>query len=131
MGAFDNLNEDNFQLYAAKAYEKPSVVLSEFEEDLQRILYIKRLLTKYCKTGVLKERLLLNHLIVIFNVFGLEAANRMLFFKLEEKDLEVIKPFLIFLSYLPKKVLGINGKDFFTDDIGLDAGTVEVLRGIK
>ena len=131
MGAFDNLNEDNFQLYAAKAYEKPSVVLSEFEEDLQRILYIKRLLTKYCKTGVLKERLLLNHLIVIFNVFGLEAANRMLFFKLEEKDLEIIKPFLIFLSYLPKKVLGINGKDFFTDDIGLDAGTVEVLRAIK
>ena len=131
MGAFDNLNEDNFQLYAAKAYEKPSVVLSEFEEDLQRILYIKRLLTKYCKTGVLKERLLLNHLIVIYNVFGLEAATRMLFFKLEEKDLEIIKPFLIFLSYLPKKVLGINGKDFFTDDIGLDAGTVEVLRAIK
>ena|ERR1039458_5739733 len=131
MGAFDNLNEDNFLIYAAKSYDKPSVVMSEFEEDLQRILYIKRLLTKYCKTGVLKERLLLNHLIVIYNVFGLEAATRMLFFKLEEKDLEIIKPFLIFLSYLPKKVLGINGKDYFTDDIPLDMGTVNVLREIR
>ena len=128
---FENLCDDNYILYMAKCYDKPNMVLSEFDEDLQRILYIKRLLTKYCKTGILKERLLLNHLIVLYNVFGIECCTRALFFKLEEKDLEIIKPFLIFLSYLPKKVLGINGKDFFTDDIGLDIGTVEVLRTIK
>lgn len=125
---FDNLTEANIFLYAAKAYDKPNAVMSEFEEDFSRILYIKRLLTKYYTNGVLKDRLIMNHLVILYNVFGIEAASRLLFFKLETRDLEIIKPFLIFLNFLPTMVEGIRGRDIFTSDIKLDKGTVECLR---
>jgi len=125
---FENLNDDNFLLYAAKEYDRPNAVMSEFEEDLNRILYIKRLLSKYHISGILKDRLVMNHLVVLFNVFGIEAANRLLFFKLEEKDFEVIKPFLIFLHYLPEKIFGIRGKDIVTQDIRMDEEAVLCLR---
>jgi len=128
---FDDLNDSNFLLYAAKVYDKPNVIMSEFEEDLNRILYLKRLLTKYYSSGVLKDRLIMNHLVILYNVFGIEATTRMLFLKLEEKDLEVIKPFLIFLNYLPEKVLGINGKNIETADIKLDQEVVKILRSMK
>lgn len=117
-------------LYAAKVYDRPDAVMSEFEEDLNRILYIKRLLTKYYSTGFLKERLLLNHIVVLYNVFGVEAATRLLFFKLDERDYEVIKPFLIFLNYLPIVVHGIRGKDIITNEIKLDEHSIECLRKI-
>ena len=64
---FNNLTDDNYMLYAAKVYDRPNAVMSEFEEDLDRILYIKRLLTKYYSSGCLKERLIMNHLIVLYN----------------------------------------------------------------
>jgi len=128
---FDNLNDDNFLLYAAKAYDKPNAVMSEFEEDLSRLLYIKRLLKKYYNSGVLKERLIINHIVVLYNVFGVDAATRMLFFKLDESDYKVLKPFLIFLSFLPEVVYGINGKDIITSTINLDEGTVKCLRQLK
>jgi hypothetical protein len=128
---FQDLNDNNYILYAAKEYEKPNAVMSEFEEDLNRILYIKRLLTKYYANGVLKERLILNHLIVLYNVFGIEAASRLLFFKLEEKDYEVIKPFLILLNFLPNEIKGINGKNIITSIIQLDINVVEKLREIR
>jgi hypothetical protein len=128
---FENLNDENYLLFAAKAYEKPNAVMSEFEEDLQRILYIKRLLTKYYSTKILKDRLILNHIIVLYNVFGVEAATRMLFFKLENKDLEVVKPFLLFLNFLPDIVYGINGKNIITADIGLNQEAVSCLRALK
>ncbi|CAB4124291.1 hypothetical protein UFOVP49_129 [uncultured Caudovirales phage] len=125
------LNDANFTLYAAKAYDKPNAVMSEFEEDLNRILYIRRLLTKYYTTGSLKEKLILNHIVIFYNVFGIESATRILFFKLDEKDYEVIKPFLIFLNFLPKVVYGIRGNDIYTNDIKLDYTAVEALRNIK
>ena len=128
---FENLNDDNFSLYAAKAYEKPNVVMSEFEEDLCRILYLKRLLTKYYSSKVLKDRLIMNHIIVLYNVFGVEAATRMLFYRLDERDLEVIKPFLIFLNYLPDVVYGINGKNINTADIKLDEEAIKCLRELR
>ena len=128
---FDDLNDNNFMLYAARAYDKPNAVMSEFEEDLNRVLYIKRLLTKYYSSGILKERLILNHIVVLYNVFGVEAATRILFFKLEEKDYEVIKPFLIFLNFLPKIVYGIKGKNIMTSVIQLDKGSIECLRNLK
>jgi hypothetical protein len=127
---FENLTEDNYLLYAAKAYDKPNVVMSEFEEDLNRILYIKRLLTKYYSNGILKERLILNHLVVLYNVFG-EATTRLLFFSLEEKDYVVIKPFLIFLNYLPSVVYGINGKNIITSVIQLDENAIKGLRNLR
>lgn len=124
---FDNLTDDNFMLYAAKVYDKPNAVMSEFEEDLNRILYIKRLLTKYYTSDVLKERLILNHLVVLYNVFGVDAT-RLLFFKLEERDYAIIKPFLIFLNYMPDVIKGIRGMDILNSDIPLDIKVVEYLR---
>lgn len=128
---FHDLNDSNFMLYAAKVYDRPNAVMSEFEEDINRLLYIKRLLTKYYSTGVLKERLILNHIIVLYNVFGIEAATRLLFFKLDEKDYQVIKPFLIFLKFLPPVVYGISGRDILTSEILLDEGSLQCLANLK
>lgn len=114
------LCNDNFLIYAMKAYNKPGVIQSEFEEDLKRIKYIKRLIKRYKTTGKLKERLILNHIIVLGNVFGVEAAVNMLFFKLDEEYYDSLKSFLVFLSYLPKVVDGIKGIRLNTSDIPLD-----------
>ncbi len=128
---FDDLTEDNFLLYAIKAFDSPSCVMSEFEEELNRIQYIKRLFTKYYNGSELKDRLIINHLMVLYNVFGVEAATRILFYKLEEKDYSVLKTFLVFLNFMPGRVRGIRGKDIIASDISLDVGTVRCLRKIK
>ena len=73
----------------------------------------------------------MNHIVLLYNVFGIEAATRLLFVKLEQKDYEVIKPFLIFLNFLPKVVKGINGRDINTDEIQLDQRAIECLRNLK
>ena len=125
---FDDLNESNILLYAAKCYEKPNCVSSEFDEDYKKIRYIKRLLRKYRLTGDIKERLLLNHLIVAQNVFGIEACTRMLFVRINEKDYTALKTFLVYTSAMPKIVKGINGKDIISSDISLDNYIVETLR---
>jgi len=128
---FDDLTEDNFLLYAIKAFDSPSCVMSEFEEEMNRIQYIKRLFTKYYNGSELKDRLIINHLMVLYNVFGVEAATRILFYKLEEKDYSVLKTFLVFLNFMPGIVKGIRGKDIIASDISLDVGTVRCLRKIK
>lgn len=127
----EDLNDDTFELFAAKAYDKPNAIVSEFEEDLNRILYLKRLLTKYYNTGILKDRLIMNHLIVLYNVFGIDSATRLLFFKLDEKDYEIIKPFLICMHFLPEYVHGINGKTIDTKEIRLNADAVECVKRLK
>ena len=126
---YENLTEDNFLLFAASAYEKPGAVTSEFEADLSRILYIKRLLTKYYATKMLKDRLMMNHLVILYNVFG-DAATRLLFFKLDDRDREVIKPFLIYINRLPEVVRGINGVDITTRSIRLDLEIIKCLRNL-
>lgn len=126
---YENLTDDNFTLFAAHAYEKPNAITSEFEQDLSRVLYVKRLLTKYHVTKVLKDRLIMNHLVILYNVFG-DAATRLVFFKLDDSDREVIKPFLIYLNRLPEMVYGINGKDIKTSIIRLDMKVVECLRSL-
>ena len=99
---FDHLNEDNFLLFAIKNYENPQAVTKEdFDKDLNHFKYIKRLLKRYKNTGVLKTHLLLNHFIVLYNIFG-EAANPMLFFKIEEDLLSSMKSFIMFLNRLPE-----------------------------
>ena len=125
---FDDLNESNFLLFASKAYDSPNCVLSEFEEDLNRIQYIKRLITKYNNGGELKERLIINHLLVLYNVFGAEAATRILFYKLDEFDYPVLKTFLVFLNFMPEMVKGINSTNIISSDIQLDKGTIKCLR---
>jgi hypothetical protein len=126
-----DLTDENWLLYAAKAYDKPFAIQAEFEEDLNRVLYIKRLLSKYHSSGILKERLLLNHLIIFFNVFGIESASRLLWLKLEEKDWLVIKPFLLFLNVLPKQIQSVRGVTVDTDLIGLDQRAIDTLRAMK
>lgn len=129
---FEKLDETNFLLYAAKHYENPSCFDTlEFYEDLNRFKYLKRLFSRYQETGELKERLILNHIIVIYNLFGPEASTRMLFFKLKD-HYSLLKPFLVLLEYCPEVVynIGLEGKNIRTSDIVMDTNIVDVLRNI-
>jgi hypothetical protein len=116
----ENLNDDNFIIYAMKAYDRPNCIMSEFEEDLSRIKYVKRLIKRYKTTGELKERLILNHIIVLANVFGIEPSARMLFFKIDKEDYDILKTFLLFLNYMPRHMNGISGNHYNSADIGVD-----------
>lgn len=122
MMIFDELTEENLFLYAAKHYYKPQFSdIEEFYEDLKRFKYIKRLVNRYLDHDELGDRLILNHLIVIFNSFGIEASLNMLELKLDDKHWPVIKPFLIFLRYIRN--------DQYTG-ISMDPKVIEKLREI-
>jgi len=127
---FENLTEDNFQLFAMKTYTNPHCTdLLEFQDDLKRIRYIKRLFKKYGETGELRERLILNHLIVIYNMFEARAATRMLFLKLDGYY-DYLKPFLIFLGYWPAEIGLVDGERVLDSHISLDSTIVSKLREI-
>jgi hypothetical protein len=122
MMIFNDLTEENLFLYAAKHYYKPQFSdIEEFYEDLKRFKYIKRLVNRYLDHDELGERLILNHLIVIFNSFGVEATLNMLDLKLDDKHWPVIKPFLVFLRYIKN--------DQYTGII-MDKKVIERLREI-
>ena len=126
---FDDLTEKNFLLYAMQHYDNPQCVeVEEFNDDLKKIKYIKRLFNQYAIEGVLKERLLLNHIIVFYNVFSVEAATRILFYKLEENIWPMLKTFLFYLNFLPDKIESINGRTILTTEIPMDQGIVDSLR---
>ena len=100
---FDELNEDNYMMFAIKHYEHPQAVTQEdFYEDLKKFKYIKRLLKRYQKSGELKTHLLLNHFICLYNVFD-DAATPLLFFKIDEELWSVLKTFLVFLGRIPEQ----------------------------
>lgn len=122
------LNDTNFMLYAAKAYDvKKSSGADEFYEDLKRFQYLKRLFKRYEEADDLKIRLILNHVIVLYNCFGLEATN-MLFFKLKEYHPQ-LKPFVLFLNYMPE-VINYEETVVLNSDIPLDQNIVRELRNI-
>ena len=99
---FNELNEDNFLLFAIKNYENPQAVTKEdFDRDINHFKYIKRLLKRYKNTGVLKTHLLLNHFIILYNLFG-DATTPMLFYKIDEELWSTMKTFIIFLNRLPE-----------------------------
>ena len=125
---FDNLNDENILLYAAKCYDKPNCIQSEFDEDYRRIRYMKRLIRKYKVESDIKERLFLNHLIMLQNVFGVIPTTRILFVKIDEMDYGALKPFLIYTSAMPDIVRGIRGNDIHSSGIEIDWGIVERLR---
>jgi hypothetical protein len=129
--SFDNLTSENIMLYAMKIYDKPNCIMSEFKEDMKRFNYLKRLFRRYRKIGEIKERLVLNHLVVLYNVFGAEAMTRMLFFKMSKDDQPIVKTYLLFLSCMPDMVKGIKGQDILSSDIPVDLNVAEVLREIK
>jgi len=99
---FNELNEDNFLLFAIKYYENPQAVTREdFDKDLNHFKYIKRLLKRYKNNGDLKVHLLLNHFIILYNIFG-EATTPMLFFKIEKDLWSSMKSFIMFLGKFPE-----------------------------
>jgi hypothetical protein len=120
MKLFDELTSKNFRMFATQHYNNPECTdVEEFKQDLSRFKYLKRLLTRYELTGELQERLILNHLIVLYNVFGIKACNKMIWFKIEESHYHYIKPFLVYLHYLPEDE---------RVDVGMDPYIVDVLR---
>lgn len=124
------LTNSNFLLYCAKHYDSSlCATTEEFYEDVKRIKYIKKLLTRYTKTGELKERLILNHIIILNNVFGAHHTPRILFLKMQDQ-LKYLKPFLLTLGICPKVVVDIGCEEchFFTEDIPCDDGIMEALR---
>lgn len=129
--SFDDLTNENILMYAVKAYDKPNCIMSEFREDMKRFNYIKRLFRRYKKIGEIKERLVLNHLVVIYNVFGVETATRILFFRVLKDDYSVLKTYLTFLNFMPEKVEGIKGDTIISSDIPIDMNIANVLRNIK
>jgi hypothetical protein len=122
MKLFDELNRENFELFAAKHYDNPCCLTAEeFYEDLARFKYIIRLLRKYRDAGVLQERLILNHVICIYNVFKNEAATTMMFYRIESDLWPQIKTFLLYLNYLPENKY---------QDIGIDIKIAKRLQDI-
>ena len=120
------LDRDNFILYAMKMYSSTSSGIDDFYEDINRIKYVKRLLLKYKKNNDLKERLILNHIIILQNVFGAEACSRILFFKINKELHSYLKSFLNYLQYLPKYIPEID-----IDKINTDHRIDKILRELK
>jgi len=121
------LSEDNFLVYAMHHYDNPQCHnIEEFDKDLRIFLYLKKLITRYKQSDELRERLILNHIIVLYNVFG-NAATNMLFYKIDEKYWDVLVTFLVYLERMPESVpqYGIR-----TSDISLDENIINALRKI-
>ncbi len=128
----DRLDETNFLLYAAKHYDNPHCYDTlEFYDDLNRFKYIKRLFNRYEESGELKERLIVNHLTVLYNIFGAEPATRMLFLKLKD-HYHFLKPFLVLMGYMPEIIRGIGfeNETVISSDIHMDENIVGILRDI-
>lgn len=129
----ERLDESNALLYAAKHYDNPNCFDTvEFYEDLNRFKYIKRLLNKYQESGDLKEQLIINHLTIIYNVFGVEAGTRLIFLKLRD-HWTYIKPFLIMMGTCPEIVrsIGVDNKDINTNEILDDENITNILGKIN
>jgi len=124
------LTDENVMLYAVKAYERPNCIKSEFRDDFKRFSYLGRLFRRYQKTGELRERLILNHLVAIYNVFGVEPSTRLLFYFIRSSEYSVLKPFLILLNVLPKIVRGIRDGDIITSLIPMNEHVINSLRKI-
>ena len=126
----EKIENSNFILFAAHHYDNPQCMdEAEFFDDLKRFKYLKRLFNKYQETGEIKERLVLNHLMILYNLFGSVGATKMLTFKLRDY-LPILKPFRIVLDQLPERIpgIGIRGEVIITSDITDDQHIVDVLR---
>lgn len=103
---FISLNEENFMMYAARHYDSPCLSWDEFFDDLKKVRYVKRLFKRFLCGGELKERLILNHITVLYNVFGVPAATKILFYKLDDSLHPILKTFLTYLNRMPERVYG-------------------------
>lgn len=125
------LNKDTFLLYCSKHYDGGFIAgIEEMNEDLNRIKYIKKLITRYEKNNDLKERLILNHIMVLNNVFGAHACSRILYFKLSDV-FHIVKPFMVLLGILPERYYEIDGAAVVdTNAIPMDQNIINALRKI-
>jgi hypothetical protein len=125
----EKLTNENFLIYAAKYYDNPQChSTEEFLEDLKRIKYVKKLITRYTENDDLKERLILNHLTILCNVFGPEALCRILYLKMKVQ-FRYIKPFLIMLNILPDKIYNVKNENIIdTNLIPMDDHIIKALR---
>lgn len=123
----ENLNESNFLIFAMHHYDNPQChSLQEFEEDLKKFLYLKKLLSRYKNTGELRERLILNHIIVLYNIFG-ENATKMLFYKIDRSCWDTLVTFLVYLDRMPETIPEFN---IILSNIILDETVIGILRKI-
>jgi len=128
----DKLTDENFLIYAAKCYDNPQChSTEEFFEDLKHIKYIKKLITRYLESDDLKERLILNHLTILCNVFGPDNLSRILYLKMKPQ-FKYLKPFLILLNILPEKLYNIKEEKIIdTNLIDLDETIIKALRKVN
>lgn len=125
------LTEENFLIYAMKHYDNPSCTgIGEFQDDLKRFRYLKRLFRKNQTSRGPRERLILNHLVVIYNLFGVEAATNMLFYKIESKFWPQLKAFLVFLNYMPIGKVESQEISLNSYEIPIDQNILDVLGKI-
>ena len=123
----EKLNESNFLVFAMHHYDNPQChSLQEFEEDLKKFLYLKKLISRYKNNGELRERLILNHIIVLYNIFG-ENATQMLFYKIDESCWDTLITFLVYLDRMPETIPELN---IVLSDIALDEMIISTLRKI-
>jgi hypothetical protein len=123
----EKLNEGNFLIYAMHHYDNPQChSLQEFEEDIKKFLYLKKLLSRYKNYDELRERLILNHIIVLYNIFG-DAATRMLFHKIDKSCWDVLVTFLVYLDRMPEELPEYG---IILSDIVLDETIISTLRKI-
>ena len=122
MSDFKHLTEDNINMFAIKHYDNPSCIdEQEFLDDMKRFKYLKRLFRKYDVTKEFKSRLIINHIIILANVFGIEAATTLLFFKVDKQHWSMLKTVLIFLNYMPEDEM---------IDLDIDQNVMEELKRI-
>ena len=125
---FKRLTEENYQIFAMQHYDNQECnSVEDFYEDINRIKYIKRLFRRYVKKDELRERLIINHIVSLSNVFGVEPATRLLFFKIENELWPILKTFLVLLSYMPER---LKDPEVISSDIPLDERIVNTLRKI-
>tara|TARA_Y100000287_G_scaffold89168_1_gene70874 strand:- start:2779 stop:3165 length:387 start_codon:yes stop_codon:yes gene_type:complete len=126
-----DLNKENIDIFSESSYRNPQCLSYEdFYEDMNRVKYVKRLFNKYNRGGEIKTRLILNHIIAFYNVFENRDATRILFFKMEENYWPLLKTFLLYLSYMPEIVHGVNGRNIMSDDINIDVSIFRELEDI-
>jgi hypothetical protein len=112
------LTRDNFLMYAIKHYQSPIIVgMEEFHEDLKYLRYVKRWVNTFNQKGFIKERIVLNHIVVLCNMFTPQHAVKMLFYKIDEDGWSVLKSFCLYLKIMPQKLVGIKDSIIFTDEI--------------
>ena len=125
---FNELTNENYLMYALLHYDNPHCIdIKEYFEDVRKLKYIKRLFNRYKEDNVMKERLILNHIISFYNVFDNDAAARLLFFRVGKEYYSLLKTFLVFLNKMPEQI----NDNLYSSDIQLDDKITEILRNLK